>query len=70
MGVMAATLPIQKIRELSDGMEDLITIAETNNCLSDGIQFVTGCTLGNNALIFKDLGKNAFRTIKRTWNNS
>lgn len=65
LGVMAATFAMQKIRELSDGMEDLIAITETNNCFSDGIQFVTGCTFGNNALIFKDLGKNAFTLTTR-----
>ncbi|HUX58330.1 MAG TPA: TrmO family methyltransferase [Bacteroidales bacterium] len=65
MGVMVATYAMQKIRKLSDGMEDLIAITETNNCFSDGIQFVTGCTFGNNALIFNDLGKNAFTLTTR-----
>jgi tRNA-Thr(GGU) m(6)t(6)A37 methyltransferase TsaA len=65
MGVMAATYAMQKIRKFSNGMEDLLAITETNNCFSDGIQFITGCTFGNNALIFKDLGKNAFTLTTR-----
>ncbi|MBI9037664.1 MAG: SAM-dependent methyltransferase [Bacteroidales bacterium] len=65
MGVMAATFAMQKIKFRSDGMEDLIVITETNNCVSDGIQFVTGCSFGNNALIFKDFGKTAFTISKR-----
>lgn len=65
MGVMMATKAMQLIRGNSDGLEDLIAIAETNNCISDGIQFVTGCTFGNNALIFKDYGKVAFTLTKR-----
>lgn len=65
MGVRAATFAMQKIKEQSDGMEDLIAITETNNCFADGIQFVTGCTLGNNALIFKDFGKNALTLASR-----
>ncbi|MBN2612444.1 MAG: SAM-dependent methyltransferase [Bacteroidales bacterium] len=65
LGVMAATYAMQKISEFSDGMEDIIAITETNNCFSDGIQFVTGCTFGNNALIFKDIGKNAFTLAAR-----
>ncbi len=65
MGVMAATYAMQKIRTFSDGMEDLMAITETNNCFSDGIQFITGCSFGNNALIFKDLGKNAFTLATR-----
>lgn len=60
LGVRAAVLGLNKLGESSDGMEDLLVITETNNCASDGIQFVSGCTFGNNALIFKDVGKNAF----------
>lgn len=65
MGVMAATFAMQQIKFQSDGMEDLIVITETNNCVSDGVQFVTGCSFGNNALIFKDIGKTAFTISKR-----
>jgi len=65
MGVMMATKAMQMIRGNSDGLEDLLAIVETNNCISDGIQFVTGCTFGNNALIFKDYGKVAFTLTKR-----
>jgi tRNA-Thr(GGU) m(6)t(6)A37 methyltransferase TsaA len=65
LGVRAATYAMQKMRELSDGMEDLVAITETNNCSADGIQFVTGCSFGNNALIFKDFGKTAFTLAKR-----
>lgn len=65
MGVMAATHAMQLMKADSDGMEDLLAITETNNCFSDGVQFVTGCSFGNNALIFKDLGKTAFTLTKR-----
>ncbi len=65
MGVMAATKAMQMMRETGDGMEDLLAITETNNCFSDGIQFITGCSFGNNALIFKDFGKTAFTLTKR-----
>lgn len=65
MGVMAATYAMDNFRGLSDGMEDLLAVVETNNCFSDGVQFVTGCTFGNNALIFKDYGKNAVSLVSR-----
>ncbi|MCK4288375.1 MAG: tRNA (N6-threonylcarbamoyladenosine(37)-N6)-methyltransferase TrmO [Bacteroidales bacterium] len=65
MGVMAATYAMQKIKSQSDGMENLLAIVETNNCVSDGIQFVTACSFGNNSLIFKDVGKTAFTLTKR-----
>ena len=47
------------------GMEEIIAIIETNNCFSDGIQMVTGCTFGNNALIYRDYGKTAVTISKR-----
>lgn len=65
MGVLAATRAMHEIREESFGLENLIAIVENNNCFSDGIQFVTACTFGNNSLIFKDLGKQAFTLSKR-----
>ncbi|PKP34879.1 MAG: hypothetical protein CVU00_04840 [Bacteroidetes bacterium HGW-Bacteroidetes-17] len=65
LGVMAGTKAMRLMRETGDGMEDLLAITETNNCFSDGVQFVTGCSFGNNALIFKDLGKTAFTLTKR-----
>ncbi|MBN1769088.1 MAG: SAM-dependent methyltransferase [Prolixibacteraceae bacterium] len=65
MGIMAATQAMRELKAQSDGMEDLLAITETNNCMADGIQFVTGCTFGNNALIFNDVGKNAFTLTHR-----
>jgi len=65
MGVMAAAYAMRYMKAESDGMEDLLAITETNNCFSDGIQFVTGCTFGNNALIFRDIGKTAFTLTNR-----
>lgn len=49
----------------SDGMEGLLAIVETNNCFSDGVQLVTGCSFGNNSLIYHDLGKTAFTLARR-----
>lgn len=49
----------------SDGLEDLLAIVETNNCFADGVQLVTGCSFGNNSLVFHDLGKTAFTLTRR-----
>jgi len=49
----------------STGMEEVVAIVETNNCFSDGVQVVTGCSFGNNALIYRDLGKTAVTVAKR-----
>ncbi|MBN1412368.1 MAG: SAM-dependent methyltransferase [Spirochaetales bacterium] len=43
----------------SDGMEQMLAIIEINSCFADGIQAVTGCTFGNNSLIYRDIGKTA-----------
>ncbi len=68
MGVMAATFALNEIKAKPDGMEDLLAITETNNCFSDGIQFITGCSFGNNSLVYKDLGKTAFTLTSRDGN--
>ena len=47
------------------GMEEVLAIVECNNCFVDGIQAVSGCTLGNNALIYKDIGKTAVTFVDR-----
>ncbi len=50
----------------SDGLEELLVLPECNNCSVDGIQYVTGCTLGNNGLIYRDIGKTAFTMAVRS----
>ncbi|MFP4365616.1 MAG: TrmO family methyltransferase [Bacteroidales bacterium] len=64
-GVIAATYAMNQFIPVSDGLEDLLAITETNNCFADGVQYVTGCSFGNNSLIYKDLGKTAFTLTKR-----
>ena len=66
LGVKAAASTIKELGARSTGMEEVVAIVETNNCFSDGVQFVTGCTFGNNALIYRDYGKTAFTLAKRT----
>ena len=68
MGVMAATYAMTEMDATGDGMEDLLAITETNNSFADGVQFVTGCSFGNNSLIYKDIGKTAFALTKRDGN--
>lgn len=45
--------------------EDLLAIVECNNCFTDGVQVATRCTIGNNCLVYLDLGKNALTLVKR-----
>lgn len=66
MGAIAAHRAMKELDIIeSTGMEHIITIVETNNCFSDGVQVVTGCTFGNNALVYRDYGKTALTLIDR-----
>ena len=65
-GVVAGYTAVRMLGVRSVGMEEVLAIVETNNCFSDGIQAVTGCTFGNNALIYLDLGKTAFTLARRS----
>jgi len=65
LGVKAAMRALKELGVSSTGMEEVVVIVETNNCFSDGIQFVTGCSFGNNALIYRDYGKTAFTLARR-----
>jgi formylmethanofuran dehydrogenase subunit E len=64
-GVKAGYIAIKELGIKTTGMEEAIAVVETNNCFSDGIQITTGCTFGNNALIYKDVGKTAVTVAKR-----
>ena len=65
LGVKAAVRAVSELDVRSTGMEETMAIVETNNCFSDGVQFVTGCSFGNNALTYRDYGKTAFTLAKR-----
>ncbi len=64
-GVIAGYIAVHELGVKSTGMEEVIATVETNNCFSDGVQMVTGCSFGNNALIYRDLGKTAVTVAKR-----
>jgi|UniRef100_A0A7C3SHT3 formylmethanofuran dehydrogenase subunit E len=65
LGVKAGQYAMKYLDTASTGMEEVVAIVECNNCFTDGIQVVTGCTFGNNALIFKDWGKTAVTVARR-----
>jgi len=66
LGVKAAARAVREWQSGASGKEDLMAIVETNTCFADGVQMVTGCSLGNNALIYRDFGKMAVSLAKRT----
>lgn len=69
LGVMATVYGLWELGVESiyfDGvMEDLVAIVEVNACFADGVQAVSGCTLGNNALVYRDLGRLAVTFARR-----
>ncbi len=65
IGVKGAHTALKKMDVEPEGMENVLAVMETNNCASDGVQIVTGCTFGNNSLVFRDLGKTALTLAKR-----
>jgi len=65
LGVKASYTALKEIDAKPEGMEEVLAIVETNNCSTDGVQLVTGCSFGNNSLIFRDLGKTAVTLVKR-----
>lgn len=65
LGVMAGVFAQRELGVASEGMEDVMAVVETNNCFTDGVQYVTGCTFGNNALVYRDFGKTAVTLADR-----
>jgi formylmethanofuran dehydrogenase subunit E len=65
LGVKAGQYAMMALNRQNTGMEEIVALVECNNCFTDGIQMATGCTFGNNALIFKDLGKTAVTVARR-----
>jgi formylmethanofuran dehydrogenase subunit E len=65
LGVKAGRYAMDYLEQENTGMEEVVALVECNNCFADGIQVVTGCTLGNSALIFQDLGKTAVTVARR-----
>ncbi len=66
LGVKAGARAMRELGvKKSTGMEEVLAIVETNNCFSDGVQIITGCSFGNNALIYRDFGKTAFTLTRR-----
>ncbi len=74
-GVIASVFGLERLAQRSGqtldvfhrdgGLEELLAIIEINSCFADGIQYVSGATLGNNGLILKEYGKSAVTFTKR-----
>lgn len=63
LGVRAGSVAV---RDLGEGPDNLVAMVESDMCGIDGVQSVTGCTLGNRNLIFQDWGKSVFTFWRRS----
>lgn len=59
--VAMSELGIAKARD-----EELVAICENRSCAVDGIQVVTGCTVGKGNLLFREFGKQVYTFIRRS----
>ena len=67
-GYRAALIGLRELGVKRARDEELVTIAETDNCGVDAIQYVTGCTLGKGNLILRDWGKTVYTFGRRSDN--
>ena len=65
IGIRVAEIALREIGPHSSD-EEVVCIAETDNCALDAIQYFTGCTAGKGNLLHHDYGKNVFTFIRRS----
>ncbi len=65
IGVRASLLAKEKMGLDFSTDEEIVCITENDACGVDGVQVITGCTLGKGNLIYKDTGKMAFTFASR-----
>lgn len=60
LGYRAAKAGMESLEAGRSPDEEIVVIAEADNCSLDAVQVVTGCTMGKGNLVFRDYGKNAY----------
>ncbi len=65
IGVLASVTAFNKINFVGDGLDKIFAVVESRGCFVDAIQIITGCTFGNNGLLFDDVGKIAVTFVQR-----
>ena len=66
IGYRAAQIALRELNVERAEDEELIAICETDACGVDGVQVVTGCTVGKGNLIRRDWGKQVFTFGRRS----
>jgi formylmethanofuran dehydrogenase subunit E len=63
-GIRIAELALREVGSSAD--EEIVAVAECDNCSIDAVQFLTGCTVGKGNLRIENVGKTAFRFYRRS----
>lgn len=66
IGFRAAQIAMKKLGVNRDSDEQLVAVVENDSCAVDGIQILTGCTIGKGNLIFKNTGKQVYTIARRS----
>jgi len=65
IGYRAAKAAMACLSEKRSEDEEIVAIVETDACLADAVQVLTGCTFGKGNFIFRDYGKMALTLLSR-----
>ncbi|EHQ35435.1 FmdE family protein [Methanoplanus limicola] len=65
IGYRASEIAMKELLSGRSEDEELVCIAENDACSVDGVQYITGCTMGKGNLIFRDYGKQVYTFILR-----
>jgi formylmethanofuran dehydrogenase subunit E len=59
LGIRMALLGLKElgIDDLEKAHDDLVVVVETDRCLPDAVELVTGCRLGNRRLKLRDMAR-------------
>jgi formylmethanofuran dehydrogenase subunit E len=66
IGYRASLIALRELGVERAQDEELVTIAETDACGLDAVQYLTGCTMGKGNLILRDWGKQVFTFGRRS----
>jgi len=65
IGVRASQIVMEKFSVGRAADEELVCVTENDACGVDGIQALLGCTMGKGNLIYRPIGKQAFKFFER-----
>lgn len=65
IGGMAGVYAQRELGVASRGGDETVAVVESNDCFADGVQYATGCTFGNNRLVYREFGKTAMTLVAK-----